>query len=156
MIGKPTGNLMIGNALLIGACLIAVAGCSNIVEVHGYVPSETLLARIQEDQTSKDDVVATLGTPSVVSTFDSQTWYYVTKRTKRTAFLDPDILEQQVVAIHFDDADTVQQIVQYEIEDGMIIDPVSRETPTRGKELGILEQLLGNAGRQASQEQTLY
>ena len=147
---------MIGKVLMIGTCLLALAGCNKIVEVHGYVPSETQLAKIDEQTTTKDDVVATLGTPSVVSTFDAQTWYYVTKRTKRTAFLDPNVLEQQVVAIHFDDADTVKQIVQYEIEDGIIINPVARETPTRGKELGILEQLLGNAGRQAAEDQTLY
>lgn len=143
-------------ALVVGSCLLALAGCNRIVEVHGYVPSQNIIDEIQENITHMDVVVEKLGTPSVVSTFDTQTWYYVSKRTKRTAFLEPEILDQSVLAIHFDDTDTVQQIVRYEMEDGFIIDPINRETPTRGKELGILEQLLGNAGRQASQEQTLY
>lgn len=143
-------------AIIVGSCLLALMGCNKTVDVHGYMPSENQIAQVEVDRTSKDDVVATLGTPSVVSTFDAQTWYYVTKRTKRTAFFDPNIIDQQVLAIHFDDANTVKQIVQYDVEDGKVIDPVDRETPTRGKELGILEQLLGNAGRQASEEQTLY
>ena len=33
------------------------------------------------------------------------------------------------------------------IEDGIVIDPVSRATPTHGRDLGLLEQLLGNIGR---------
>ena len=43
--------------------------------------------------------------------------------------------------------DQVSDVLTYDIEDGQVVDYVARETPTRGRELGILEQLFGTIGR---------
>ena len=49
--------------------------------------------------------------------------------------------------IKFDDDQVVSTVEHYTIEDGLTIDPVSRKTPTVGKELTFLQQLFGNVGR---------
>ena len=41
----------------------------------------------------------------------------------------------------------VQQVERLEKQDGRDIQIVDRKTPTRGKELTILEQLIGNIGK---------
>ena len=47
----------------------------------------------------------------------------------------------------FDSSGIVEEVAMLTIEDGIVIDPVSRATPTHGRDLGLLEQLLGNIGR---------
>jgi hypothetical protein len=45
------------------------------------------------------------------------------------------------------DGDTVAAVEKYGLERGRIVAYDDHETPTRGRELGVLEQLLGNVGR---------
>ena len=52
-----------------------------------------------------------------------------------------------MVAIAFNDAGVVDAVDEYLLADGLLIDPVSRTTPTYGKQVGLLEQFLGNVGR---------
>ncbi len=52
-----------------------------------------------------------------------------------------------MLAVAFDDTGLVSELRQYTLEDGRIIDPVTRKTPTLGRELNIIEQLFGNIGR---------
>jgi outer membrane protein assembly factor BamE (lipoprotein component of BamABCDE complex) len=51
-----------------------------------------------------------------------------------------------VVAIEFDEQGVVTGIGQFGLEDGQIVDLVTRTTPTYGSQLTILEQLFGNIG----------
>ena len=41
----------------------------------------------------------------------------------------------------------VSDVAEYGLEDGRVVAIADRETPTRGRELTFLEQLLGNVGR---------
>ena len=149
----PTGRPGLVGVAAKGAAMIvltvALLGCVRTQNVRGYVPDEELLADLRPGQQSRDQVVAMLGSPSSVATFQekSDTWYYITTRTKHFAFFDDEIIDQRVVAIEFDDAGRVKQIRRFGLDDARAIEPVDRETPTRGKELGFFEQLFGNIGR---------
>ena len=58
------------------------------------------------------------------------------------------IVPGDIVAIAFDPAtEQVATVNSYSLKDGKIIAFNDRETPTRGREMTILEQLLGNVGR---------
>ena len=53
-----------------------------------------------------------------------------------------------MTAISFNkDNDQVETVNQYSLKDGKLIAFNGRETPTRGRELTVLEQLLGTVGR---------
>ena len=58
--------------------------------------------------------------------------------------LDP---ERSIVVVSFDTTGYVEETAVYHLEDGRQIDPVDRITPTEGRELTVLQQLLGNFGR---------
>ncbi|MEO1613736.1 MAG: outer membrane protein assembly factor BamE, partial [Pseudomonadota bacterium] len=45
------------------------------------------------------------------------------------------------------DAGRVTNVARYGIEDGQVIDLITRTTPTYGREITILQQLFGNIGR---------
>jgi outer membrane protein assembly factor BamE (lipoprotein component of BamABCDE complex) len=102
--------------------------------------------KVGED--SKSTLMEKLGSPSAVSTFDNNTWYYISQTTDRVAFYYPRVIKRDVVAIKFNPADEkVASVNTYTLKDGKVIAYNGRETPTRGREMTILEQLLGNVGR---------
>ena len=71
----------------------------------------------------------------------------MTQRTERRSFYQEEVVEQQVVAVTFDERDLLSSIDQHDMGDAREIDLVSRETPTSGNELNIFEQFIGNIGR---------
>lgn len=96
---------------------------------------------------SRDDVLALLGTPSSHSTFGPETWYYVSQRKETMAFLKPKTVEQEVLALYFDEAGQVQEIDHYGLQDGVKVAIAKDITPTEGHSMGVMEQLLGNFGK---------
>jgi outer membrane protein assembly factor BamE (lipoprotein component of BamABCDE complex) len=92
-------------------------------------------------------VAKILGTPSSIGIFNEKNWYYISRRTKQVAFLDPDVLDQQVFIVNFDDKGVVRGIDHKELKDGREIDPAPGATPAPGRELTFVEQVLGNIGR---------
>lgn len=129
------------------ATALFLAGCATTIDHRGYVPDQETIERVRAGVDNRDSVARMFGSPSSVATFDDRTWYYVSKRTERVAFFNDKVVDQRVLAVAFDEAGLVSEIRQYALEDGRIINPVTRETPTLGRELNIIEQLFGNIGR---------
>ena len=96
---------------------------------------------------TREEVARLLGTPSAVGTFDDARWYYISRRTETTAFNAPELVDQSVIVIAFDESGVVAEVASVSTEEARAIEPVEEESPTRGRELGLLEQLLGNIGR---------
>jgi outer membrane protein assembly factor BamE (lipoprotein component of BamABCDE complex) len=135
---------MLAAGLLAGA---AAVGCTPTIDNRGYVPDPTALERVRPGQQTRGDIADLLGTPSSVMPFSDNTWIYIQRKTSTVAFFEPKVLEQNVVAVDFDDAGVVSDVRRYTLEDGKLIDPVTRKTPAPGKELTFMEQLVGNIGR---------
>ena len=57
------------------------------------------------------------------------------------------IEKERPVAIRFDNAGRVSNVARYGVEDGKVIDLITRTTPTYGREITLLQQLFGNIGR---------
>lgn len=132
-------------------CLIialgaTLAACGARKEIRGNYLTETQLSTIKEGSTNRETVLRTLGPPSTEGTFDRQVWYYIGRTTEEWGFLNPDILEQKVIAVYFDDKGIVEQIQRYNYADARPIDIVERETPTSGHKISFFEQILGNLG----------
>ena len=141
---------MIRSSLIKPALLLfcmVLAACTPALVIQGYVPDQATLAGVEKGVDNKDTVVTKLGSPSTIATFDDDTWIYVNKRSEVFAFFEPTVLSQNVVAINFDPEGRVEEIRRFTLEDGQLFDPVTRKTPTQGRELGFLEQLFGNVGR---------
>ncbi len=133
--------------LAVGLVAGALAACAPMVHTDGQIPDPVKLASIEPGVQTQEEVVRMLGSPSSVATFDQNTWYYISKRTSTTAFLKPDVLEQRVVVINFDDSGVVRGMRLYGLDDANDITPVGRSTPTKGKELTVLDQMIGNLTR---------
>jgi outer membrane protein assembly factor BamE (lipoprotein component of BamABCDE complex) len=134
--------------VLAGGLFIALAtGCAPTVDVRGHMPTAEQLDRLAPGLQSRNDVIEILGSPSMVATFGDEVWYYVGEKTERIAFLEPEVLERTIIAVKFDQNGRMTAIDRLGLKEGKEIEPVDRVTPTAGKELTLLEQLLGNMGR---------
>jgi outer membrane protein assembly factor BamE (lipoprotein component of BamABCDE complex) len=127
--------------------MIVMSGCESRIDQRGNKPDEDQVVQINPGVDDKNRVAELLGYPSTMSIFSDKTWYYISKRTKTIAFLDPELLEQEVLQIHFNDQGIVQDMKVYTEKDGEQIAYVDRVTPTPGTELTIVQQMLGNLGK---------
>ena len=132
---------------VLAAAILIIFNCSPRVDVRGNLPDPDLLANIEIGHITKRGVADLIGSPSSVSPFTSDTWYYVNERTETTAFFAPEIKERNVLVIRFDQAGVVRDVKTFGLEDARKIEIVGRVTPTAGKEFTILRQLFGNIGR---------
>jgi outer membrane protein assembly factor BamE (lipoprotein component of BamABCDE complex) len=133
--------------LFFSACWALLSACSPMVDQRGNLPDPDAVLAVQPGIDDKTQVIKLLGSPSTVASFNDKTWYYISKKTSQIAFWDPTILDQEVLMIKFDDSDVVNDMKVYGLEDGHSITPDPNITPTYGRELTILQQLLGNLGR---------
>lgn len=125
----------------------ALAACSARVAVRGNLPDPEQVVEVLPGESDRQDVQRILGSPSTLSTFQDDTWYYIGERTEQIAFFEPDVIERSVLVVTFNDAGRVDDTKLYTIEDGQEIAMVDRTTPTEGNQLTIWQQLIGNIGR---------
>lgn len=144
--GRALAGKILRFALLGGLCLLSAA-CGGVEELRGNEPDPDKVLAVNPGIDTRQQVAQLLGTPSATGTFDPNTWYYISKRTWQYAFFDPEVVDQEVLVVKFDGGGMVSNMYIYGVEDGVVVEPVERETPTYGQELTIMQQLLGNFGR---------
>jgi outer membrane protein assembly factor BamE (lipoprotein component of BamABCDE complex) len=130
---------------LLAACMaVGLAACAPQTRIHGYVPSEADVARVTPGVDDRFSVEETLGRPSSSGLLQDNTWYYVQSTIEEVTYNPPRVVDRTVLAVAFDDRGLVSDVERYGIEDGRIINLTTRTTDTGGRQLGVLEQLLGN------------
>ena len=144
---RPLGARRLLRPLLLAVALAGAAGCAPRIDTRGNLPDPERVSEITVGTHSRDDVADILGSPSSVSAFGDETWYYISKRTETLAFLAPEVTESNILVIHFDEGGKVDSVEHRGLADARSIVPVARVTPTAGNELTFLDQLLGNFGR---------
>jgi len=133
---------------LYGAITLGLAtGCSEVIDTRGNYPDPKVIAQIKPGKLTRSDVTRLLGTPSTVAKFERETWLYIGGRVKSVAFFRPEVLERKVLGIEFDKRGVVKEVQVHDASKTKPVDLVERETPTKGKELTFLQQLVGNVGR---------
>jgi outer membrane protein assembly factor BamE (lipoprotein component of BamABCDE complex) len=131
-----------------------LSGCAAVVQNHGYAPDDALLAEISVGQDTRGSVRRKIGRPSSSGVFSETGWYYVSTTVESYMYHAPKVTDRRVVAVEFDANDLVASVDLFGIEDGRIINLQTRTTPTHGRQLTIMQQILGNLG-QLSGEQVL-
>lgn len=141
----PRGRWFWTGLLLAG--VLAVQACTSITTVQSNNPDPDKIATLESGHHKRADVLDILGSPSSISAFKPETWLYISKKTERVAFLEPEVVESKIIALTFDENGTLQTVQSLDKDDRRTIDMVERSTPTAGNEMGVLEQLIGNFGR---------
>lgn len=126
---------------------LALSACSPTTSYQGFQAVEANPKDVKVGVDSKASVMDRLGSPSVVAAFDPNTWYYISQVTDAVAFHHPTVKRRDIVAIAFNkEDDKVTTVKTYSLKDGHVIPYDRRESPTRGRELSAIEQILGTIG----------
>jgi outer membrane protein assembly factor BamE (lipoprotein component of BamABCDE complex) len=133
---------------------LSLGACEAVVDHRGFSPTPGSVEKLDTGTQSREDVIRLIGTPSAVATFNPNVWYYISQQQETLAFFKPAITEQHVLQLTFNDAGRLTTLKSYDLKDGEDVAMVSRVTPTAGKELTILEQLLGNVGKFSGPKQS--
>jgi len=134
--------------LALGVSLAALPACSGTEQIftHGAVISQDQLDLVPVGS-SRDQVLLALGSPSTTGQFDNEVYYYISQKSrKRVAYDKPRVIDQRVLAVYFDETQTVAQVANYGLQDGKVFDFITRTTPTGGKDLSFLGQILMGGG----------
>jgi outer membrane protein assembly factor BamE (lipoprotein component of BamABCDE complex) len=125
----------------------ATAACSPVSTYSGFRPerNDVELPDPQVGVDTRATVQQRFGSPSTTAVFDQTAWYYVSSQQQRIAFYTPETTDRRIMVVRFD-GDVVASVEKFGLERGRLINYDNNETPTRGRELGIIEQLLGNVG----------
>jgi outer membrane protein assembly factor BamE (lipoprotein component of BamABCDE complex) len=132
---------------VLGAAAL-IQGCTPISAYQGFQVVDTKPTDLKVGQDTKSTVLAQLGSPSSVSTFDPNVWFYISQVTEHQAFYQARTTRRDVVAISFNkDDEKLAKVDTLSLKDGRVIAFNGRETPTRGRSLSVLEQIIGTLGQ---------
>jgi outer membrane protein assembly factor BamE (lipoprotein component of BamABCDE complex) len=134
-------------AFALAASLAATAACSPVVYHQGFQVVDVRPADVKIGQDTRSTVLEKLGSPTAQSTFDKDTWFYISQLRSQTSYYNPKTIQRDVTAIAFDhDTQQVKSVDKYTLQDGRVVAYNTSETPTRGREMTFLEQLVGSIG----------
>lgn len=136
-----SGLILVGTAALIAGCSVGA-----VTTNHGHLLSNEELQQIQPGM-GKEQVRMALGTPDTTSTVGGGAYYYIASKTEAGPFIDPTVKERRVAAVYFNEVGTVTRVANYGLQDGKVIDFITRKTPSHGNDDSILKQLFRNLGK---------
>ena len=131
---------------LILSILIVNQSCVYKKVVNGQLPNVDLVKSLEVGKDKRKTVINILGSPSFIGEYNDNSIYYAKIDSKQIAFLKPDIVNQNILQIEFDNNNTLKNIYLFNKDDGVDFSMSDLETKTTGKKIGLVEQLLGNLG----------
>ena len=132
-------------AVLVALPVLSSCNSTSQVLSHGYQSNEDTLDLVPVGS-SREQVLLALGSPSTTVNQDGEVYYYISQTKRRSvAFARAQVVDQKILAVYFAKDETVSQLANYGLKDGKVFDYISRTTPTGGRELTFLGQILGAA-----------
>ncbi|MDI7774412.1 outer membrane protein assembly factor BamE [Asticcacaulis sp. EMRT-3] len=136
---------------LAGAALLALgaSACAPTMTHHGYLAFDAKPSTDIKVGDSQATVLDKLGAPSQTSIYDPNEWYYIDQVSMKMTYKKPHVTARSVTIIDFDKSNnTVSDVQTLSLADGRNLTPNPNKTPTRGRSLSAIEQLLGTVGHQ--------
>jgi outer membrane protein assembly factor BamE (lipoprotein component of BamABCDE complex) len=130
----------------LAALTLGLGGCLGYdgQVIHGYQLNPKTAEQVKIGS-SAEQIMVLLGSPTTTSTVGGDAWYYITQITDRSlGFMAPKVTDQRVFAVYFTKDKKVERLANYGMQDGKIIDFVSRTTPTAGAESTFLKGMFIN------------
>lgn len=113
---------------------------------RGNMLQDYQIKEVTAGTNSRSDVLRTLGSPTTVSTFNPDIWYYIGQETEKRGILDDEVVAERIVQVTFNAEGIVESIEEVD-PDRLDIPYARSKTPTYGNDLTFTQQLLGNMGR---------
>ncbi len=127
-------------------CVLSTSACSPTVAQRGNLVEDYQMSEIRVNESTRSDVLRAIGSPTTQSTFDPDVWYYIGQEMEKHGILDPEVVKERIVLVAFNEEGYVHTI--QDIDRNRMNVPISKdETETRGNEVTVMQQFLGNLGK---------
>lgn len=125
----------------------AMAACAPVIRNHGYVPAADELALVEVGVDTRETVNQKIGRPSTSGLLNDEGWYYVQSQYRLVGPRQPKEIDRKVLAVTFNEAGVVENIAEFGLEDGQVVEISRRVTETNIKGVSLITQLLSSFGR---------
>ena len=123
---------------------LLVTGCTGTQTTHGNFITTKQVAQLTPNDMSKDDVLATLGSPSAQGTMNANRWYYIAEQQHSKPFEPNQLVTRTLLVLDFDDNGTLVNVTQKDQTNGKEVVMDETVTPTQGQALGVIDQIIQN------------
>ncbi|NRA73254.1 MAG: outer membrane protein assembly factor BamE [Rickettsiales bacterium] len=115
-------------------------------EHHGKELTNEVLVKLRTKKSTKEDVLEILGTPSSISAFNDDIWYYISLKKKGVSVLKPKITEQIVIELKFKN-NLLMQVKKYNADQVPSFKFNKQKTKVEGSDPSALKDFVRNLGR---------
>ena len=126
---------------------VSVSACSPRAQTSGNLPDPKKVSELKTGDISREEVIKFLGSPSSVTSFGDEVWFYISEQTETRGWFEPKIKNRLVLALHFSKDGILSKIKKSGLDESKTITHIERKTPTHGSKMTVLEQLVGNFRR---------
>lgn len=126
--------------------ILCCSSCVKTLHVSGHLLEESDLEKLKIVK-SKQELEDFLGSPTTISNFGPETWYYITSKKESIAFLKEKVIEQKIVAVTFKKDQNIDVIAIFTEKDMKNHELVPDITIVRGNNTTIAQQFFHNVGR---------
>ena len=134
------------------AALLVLSSCGERLSSHGHLIDEYDLQNIVMGETTKNDILFSLGKPSFEGAFDASKLYYVSQNMVQPAGGRKETISREIFAFIFDENELLIDIVVTDETTGIEIATLSSKTPTPGATFGVIDQVFSNIRKRRANE----
>lgn len=133
--------------LVLIVAAVTLSGCAEIIRNHGYAPSEDQLLEIIPGVDTRGSVEEVVGKPTTSGVLQDGAWYYIGSKVRHYGLRKPQEVNRELVAITFNEDETVSNIERFGLEDGRVVTLSRRVTETTVRDVTFIRQIIRNFGR---------
>ena len=137
-------NIAIRSVLMLIALMLSACIVNN--SKHGYDSTAADLKQIKVNQNSKEQVEEIMGSPSTVSTFDDNIWYYMTFDVRQIALFPPTITHEKVIQLKFQN-NILTKVAVYDKNTNRSLGFNKETSEVQGDDQGMMKDFFLNIGR---------
>ena len=126
-------------------CII-LSSCISKKIINGNLPDADTISLLKIGQDDKSSVTQILGEPSFKGSLGDNAYYYLGSLKSKTAFLNPNVEEQYILELKFNNSNKLKNIYFYDKSLSTDVAMSSLETKTEGSKQSFFQQILGNFG----------
>ena len=115
-------------------------------EHHGREIPDKILRELKVNESTKEEVLELLGNPSSSSTFDDNTWYYISLKKQGVSMFKSKITDQTVIRLKFK-KNILIEMKKYKKDKSKDFKFSKKETQVKGDKHTVLKDFIHNLGR---------
>lgn len=128
--------------------IINLTSCIKNPYRTGYLFDLSDHQLVQEGITSKERVLKIMGSPTIISNLDEETWIYYSEDSVKVLFFIPDIKERTILTFKFDKSEIVKDLERFNLSDeNQQMKFTSQYTEVSSNKIGFFKSIFSNVGQ---------